>query len=630
MMLEEETFADILGTLKNPASKRDPRSIRLAAVTSAITDVVGEHEVSAAKVYAATISALEGTLKVQTPQETLDSLSTQVALLELLRVTVPHVENPAILSASLPVSSRVLRGIISASLAVNLSDLRPFETKDELGGINAILRGVCRASVEILRRLTDTKTDEKILKQFFHGTLLACFDDHRPKVRKLSQNSISEIIFMENCNPVIAKSTSSFAHGRLCNVLKKNSQEAPPSDLLHLLSFLERCIGELDISTLGADLMKLLVALLKETTSNTQAEFVAMGKNDSTPKILAINSLLATVKELLDCGSERQKKPIDAFAPRALASLLQMQPSLVFREGGSDLDLLHRGRTLYGQVVISSVQRVMLSDPELSCKLLPVAVQIVLRLCGMGEEEVDESVTEPLMADLSALFRSQFQNLKDSKCSRDSLERCVANCLKSLEQVMMPAFQACWSVSLRSLVILLQEVDGHEMASDIVARLLKLRNEANGNGHSQRAVEAAIASLVEGMGVEEVWKLVDWTGTQRRRGQVSGSAVGVDLSLSWLLPVMKTASGSALGKRPQLNFFQKNVLGLARTCAMTVTKVSDRNLLDKWVVGIWNLFPCFCQHPVDLEEGFPNLIPTLVKAMEDKRYPQLLVSISFF
>ena len=629
-MIEDGTYADVLESLKSPANKRDPRAIRLAAVAAAMSDVVGsDATVSAAKVYAATISALEGTLKEQSPQETLDSLSTQVALLELLRVTVPYMENPAILSASLPVSSRVLRGIVSSSLAIDGNELQQFDTKDELGGINAVLRGLCRSTAEILRMLSPkTTTDDKALKQFYHGTLMALFDDHRPKVRKASHNSIADILFSENCHQIIVKSTTTFAHGKLRNALKKLTKEAPQPELLHLLSFLERCIGELNISVLGTDLMELLVALLKETASNAHSDFVAMSKKDSTPRILAINGIFAAVKELLECSSEKTQKQIDSFAPRALASLLQMQPSLVFMEGSADLDLLHRGRTLYGHVVLSCCQRVIASDPNLACKLMPVAVQVVLQLCRMGEEEVDEAVTEPLMADLSALFRSQIHRLQDSNCSQADLDTCITGCLKALEKVTLPAFQATWSVSLKTLVILLQKFDTHKMAPSIVTALLELRNSSEGDLPSQRAVEAAIGSLIEGIGIEQFWETVDWTDKDSRKGTVSGSAVGINMRLSWLLPVCKTASAAALGRRPHLAFFQKKVLGLARACASSVTKASDKIILDKWVIGLWNLFPCFCQHPMDLEETFPNLIPTLVKAMEDKRYPQLLVSFA--
>ena len=77
-MDDDATFEQMLLSMRIQ-NKRDPRSIRLAAVTAAIVEIVGE-ELSPTKVYASTVTTLEGTLKL----EGSDSLSTQVALLELL------------------------------------------------------------------------------------------------------------------------------------------------------------------------------------------------------------------------------------------------------------------------------------------------------------------------------------------------------------------------------------------------------------------------------------------------------------------------------------------------------------------------------------------------------------------
>ena len=79
IMDDDATFEQMLLSMRIQ-NKRDPRSIRLAAVTAAIVEIVGE-ELSPTKVYASTVTTLEGTLKL----EGSDSLSTQVALLELLR-----------------------------------------------------------------------------------------------------------------------------------------------------------------------------------------------------------------------------------------------------------------------------------------------------------------------------------------------------------------------------------------------------------------------------------------------------------------------------------------------------------------------------------------------------------------
>jgi hypothetical protein len=110
-----------------------------------------------------------------------------------------------------------------------------------------------------------------------------------------------------------------------------------------------------------------------------------------------------------------------------------------------------------------------------------------------------------------------------------------------------------------------------------------------------------------------------------RFSPTSGSE-GIQQSLSWLVPVMKTAANVASEKRSRLEFFRAEVLELARRCATTGAKAVSRSCYDTWVISFWSLFPCFCHHPLDLEESLARLVPTLVKAIEDVRYPLLVVS----
>lgn len=610
--MDSENYTVVLDALKSPTNKRDPKKIRLAAVAAAMSEVVGsaEDDASANKVYAATVSALEGTLqtKQHAPHEILDSLLTQAALLELLTMTLEHVANPAILDASLSLTSRVLRGIVDSLLAMDNESMEG--TKDGLGGNNSVLRGVCRASTEVIKNVT-LKCDSKLLKQFFIGTLLTLFEDNRPKLRKAAQNGVAEILLSESCNPVITKCMTAFSHNKLRSGLKKASKEEPQQELLHLVTFLERTIHTLDMTTLSSDIMELLVAILKGSASGAESEFVNMPKSkDATSRILAINCLLATAKEVLESSNPQQKKIVDAFAPRALATLLQNQPSLVFVEGSADLDILHRGRTLYGSLVLSSCQRVIESDPKVAGKLFPVAIQILLQLCqSSGEEEADQQVTETILTEFSALLRSHFSRLINAPGL--DMQECTTKSLEATERVFLPIFQPTWSVSLQSFAIMMQYIEKHQSVPEYVRKLLELRTESEGDVGAQRAVEGAVGSLVQGMGIETFWNWVDWTGNAKSKG--------IDVSLSWLLPVLKTSAGAALEKRPHLEFFQKRVLDVARRCA---TKLGGAS--DKWVLNLWGLFPCFCQHPIDLQVHLEKLIPTLVKAMEDARYPQLL------
>ena len=240
---------------------------------------------------------------------------------------------------------------------------------------------------------------------------------------------------------------------------------------------------------------------------------------------MIINALLTTARERVE-NSDQQEK-IDTFAPRVLATLLQNRPSLIFVEGAADLDLIYIGRTLYCSVVVCACQRVIEIDPTLACKLFPVSIQILLQLCQSGDEEVDEEVAESVMMELSALLRAHFQRLINSPCPASDIDACITKSLQAMERVLLPQFQTTWSISLRPLVLMMQYAQDHTRVPDNVRTLCKLRNEAKGDVNAQRAVEAAIGSLVEGVGIETFWRWIDWSGC----GKSSGSGKAATLQV---------------------------------------------------------------------------------------------------
>jgi ribosomal RNA-processing protein 12 len=103
--------------------------------------------------------------------------------------------------------------------------------------------------------------------------------------------------------------------------------------------------------------------------------------------------------------------------------------------------------------------------------------------------------------------------------------------------------------------------------------------------------------------------------------------VGIATELAWILSTMKVAATAAQAVPPRLAFFQSDVLGLARSCdkIAATSAVAEQNMYHSRVVDLWSLFPCFCKSPLDIEAAMPALTATLGRALEDKRYPELLV-----
>jgi hypothetical protein len=101
---------------------------------------------------------------------------------------------------------------------------------------------------------------------------------------------------------------------------------------------------------------------------------------------------------------------------------------------------------------------------------------------------------------------------------------------------------------------------------------------------------------------------------------------------AWILNIARTSlTNQSSPYRPRLAFFQTQMLGIARKCdaasASTNFTAAQSSILKSRVVDVWYLFPSFCNYPIDIEITFPSLAQTLVRAMADERYPQLMVSI---
>lgn len=674
-MMEEdndESFSQVLAELKR--ATRDPRSIRLAAVTSALIEVMQDPRpdnaatsssssstsCTAAKLYAKAVTALEGTLqeadtnneaKKSSTTSLHETIATQIALLELLHRILPFVTPAAIVTATLPLTSRVLRALVASSLAIEEGDGGDIvmETKDELGGINAVLRSTCRVTSKVLQQI-HANADPKVVRQLLADTLLLLFHDRRPKVRKAAQAAVLELLLLQqsspasslsrHCHPSIPKVVTNYAHAELLIAKKQSGEgESPTSttqslnEVLHLLGFLEQSVLLLDDTKLGDDMMELLAKLIRVEDTAVAAEFVSMPKvKDEAPKIIIISAVLTTVTAMLKASSLEEKeeedqgtkhnRQLDSFATRVLASLLAVNPSIVFRSGSADYDLLERGRILYGQTVLASCQRVMASNSDLACRLLPLSIQLVVLLSKPSTEAIDDpTVAQTLMVELTQLFRHELSTLVE--CQSSNLATCLKSSLSGLVKVTEPLYRPTWSVSLQALVVLLSQVNGHCDVGSHVKALLTLRNQVPAGSPSQHAVEEAVSSLVQAVGVESCWTWLDFvpqgTGVNDK---------GIALEQTWILPVLKSAMAIAQPQAPRLAFFQQQVLVLARVCdKLATTSKSEKNFHQARVVDLWSLLSSFCVRPSDLATTLPALTATFARAIEDKRYPQLVTII---
>jgi ribosomal RNA-processing protein 12 len=147
---------------------------------------------------------------------------------------------------------------------------------------------------------------------------------------------------------------------------------------------------------------------------------------------------------------------------------------------------------------------------------------------------------------------------------------------------------------------------------------------------SKKIAENAIEFIVQGVGVEIIMGLVDLSKGSKDSNVNHGA---VSNERAWILNAIKASvSTGSSPYQPRLAFFQSHVLALARKCDLAggsdnLTAV-EASIQRSRVIDLWSLFPSFCSKPIDVEVTFPALAQTIVRAMGDKRYPELLVSLS--
>lgn len=627
-----DSFADVVHSLKRLYHSRDPRSRRVGAVVSALADVI-EGEVTSGRVYASTISTLEGTLH-QVHEDfnlILDSFATQSALLKILSVVVPFVSSPA-LAATSDLTSRVLRGVVSSCLSFLVSETNGtlLDTKDGLGGLSTVLCTTCEAASEVLRRLPNT-TDERVVRQLLNSTLIGLLQDARPKVQNSAREALCGLLLMKSprCHPAISKATMKYVITQLELYEENPSQQRENQKFIELLGFLDHSIVAIDFTSIAGRLMTILMDHFnnESTASAARPVFVA-NSHSATLKILTVNAILSTILSLLesenDSLGEATVAKLNAFALRALASLVQTRPALTFRDGAAEEDLLERGQTIFGQVIVSASQRVSSNagSVEVGAKLLPLVIQQVLTLSRTLRNSSYNRVAETLSAEVSQLFRGQIPSIKTK--SLILCDACMRDCLRVITTVVQTPFDESQTPFLKSLTILLEQMNcDDELVKKCIHAVVQLRCDPSLEAAVRGAIERTLVSLIEGVGLEKFWGIVNvqelCLSGQERKATMSDYV--------WIVDVMKMSGSVSTNIPLHLSFFQNHVLPLARHFdALAVKRPTVDAVSRSQVTKLWSLLSIFCQRPADLDVAFPSLAPILVKAMSDQRYPELIVS----
>lgn len=660
----------------------DQKSLRTAAVASALVEVVQEklvgtasfEDVPPAAMFASTLNALTSSLTSDIV-ETLDQ-SPQSSLLDILAQIIPYVSasNPNLYIHQFNSTSRVLRGIIS-SIPKPLHS-GPDDQSSVSVGWNALLRQSLRtASIALngILILENTQHLEKEVLRCFHNTILQHFDDPRAKVRKQAYACATELLRLclsisgekqATLRNVIPEQMVEYSHQIISQFIlqrekKMNSNKklkeseaqtkAAIVHLLHLLSYLESALPFLSLNgrlKVGQDLLKVYEVVLQDK----QEKDGSQGENN----VMIVSSTLTALLQIFDHSNREYihenagtSQGENSFCAHAWSSLLQFNASLI----ASTKNLDERGgscRTTYTNCIVAITLRLLHYDcgtskegsilRALSHKLLPLSLKSIINC--IGDEEITYESAQSICAELGRIVRSS----SFSSCvMHGEGSKAVVECITTMETLLQYRFNSFWDSALPLLgtfvVTIIQSMLPPSSAlteesiaemkiriNPIVGGLVQLHKDSTSKSNKQ-AVEAAVEIIVQGIGLELFMDLVDLTESETK----SSSNGTVSTERAWVLAVLtKALINQASPYSPRLSFFQHRVLNIARKCdaasASSKITAATSSIYKSYVIDLWSLFPSCCSNPLDVESTFPSLAQTLVRAMTDKRYPQLLVS----
>jgi ribosomal RNA-processing protein 12 len=663
-------FPEVVQELCTPG--RDENSAKTAAVASALVEVIKEkmgadsfEKISPAALFASTLNALTSTVT----SDTIDvAASPQLSLLEILRQVVPYVSsaNPNLYLHQFSTTSRALRGVVASIPKINRSQ----DQSKISNGWNALLRQCMRTSSAALNGilvLDNAQSMEKEVLKCFHGTILQQFDDSRAKVRRQAHGCTLELMLLskslgnsglyrlipdhmvEYTHHILESFAGSSKKRKKQNDFEKKEMSAR---LLHLLSFLNSSLLATEVKTrlkIGADLMKLFTfAINADDTANGDNQGSVMVANGALMCLLQIFDNSDREGENESSGMEEE----DAFCAQQWATLLQANMKIIaFTNNGNEGD--GECRLLYARSVVAITIR-LLSDgisedqkpvmQALVPKLLPLSFTTIINC--VGDESLPKVAVQSICAELGRLVRSSgLKRMIENDGNLGASTKCIDSCVAATQKMLHYRYRSNWDGCLpciASLVIAIVHGMIPSSGSDeatlakmqrrvkqLVGGIIQLHADADDKA-SKKIAENAIEFIVQGVGVEIIMGLVDLSKGSKDSNVNHGA---VSNERAWILNAIKASvSTGSSPYQPRLAFFQSHVLALARKCDLAggsdnLTAV-EASIQRSRVIDLWSLFPSFCSKPIDVEVTFPALAQTIVRAMGDKRYPELLVSLS--
>ncbi|CAH1969238.1 unnamed protein product [Acanthoscelides obtectus] len=251
-------------------------------------------------------------------------------------------------------------------------------------------------------------------------------------------------------------------------------------------------------------------------------------------------------------------------------------------------------------------------DKGIASSALPKIIETLTELWLSEKSEVMTCATHAL----DVLLKDALASLCETNQLVEQYKSKIEKCIHIIQLGLGYQYNTVWHQVLYIIKILF-EVTGatcSHLLLDMLKSLAELRDSYKFSYNSE--LEYAVGAAIRYMGPEAVLGVIS---LKKPNGELN-------IDRSWLLPVLKENI-----KCSTLDYYVKGILPLALFCQRKSAELAQVNdgigahSSELLYLQLWNLLPCFCNHPTDIEENFKSIAKILGTAISDKKELRLAV-----
>ncbi|KAK9890844.1 hypothetical protein WA026_012190 [Henosepilachna vigintioctopunctata] len=254
-------------------------------------------------------------------------------------------------------------------------------------------------------------------------------------------------------------------------------------------------------------------------------------------------------------------------------------------------------------------------DLAMACSALPKMFAIATQLWLSDKPEVLTSATHAV----EILLKDAIAPACASKDLVEQHKSKLSKIFNSIESCLSYQYHNVWHQVLHVIGTMFEAGGIH--CTDLFLGTLKTLSELRDSYKFSynNELEYAVGAAVRSLGPESVLNVIT---LKKENGDLN-------IDRSWLLPVLKENI-----KYSSLDFFLKNILSLAMFSQRRSIQLAELNdgigshSAELLYLQLWNLLPCFCNHPSDIKENFKNIAKILGTAITENKDLRLPVMAS--